>query len=217
MGTTNHQIIRGRMPRYRKQTRGQLIQAAAREFDRVGYPNASLAAVCRQAGLTTGALYHYFDSKGELALAILDGQLARIQAMSDEVRSSTRSSFERLAYFVAALSALVADDDLVRAATRLAVDGTVPEASDLFTPWAELANALIDDGGDLTEQYTVEPAMLGTFATSIVVGTWFVADRSDPAARDRMLSQLSRAFVIGAVREEDRAAASAATARIFGT
>jgi AcrR family transcriptional regulator len=205
------------MPRYRKQTRGHLIQVAAREFDRVGYPNASLSSVCRQAGLTTGALYHYFDSKSELALAILDGQLPRIHAMSEEVRSTTRSSLERLAYFLASLSALIAEDDLVRASTRLAVDRTVTKASDLFAPWAEIATALIDDGDSSGAVYTVDPKLLGSFATSIVVGSWFVADTADSTAHDHLVGQLSSAFVFGVVRAEDRAEARAAVERVFGS
>lgn len=203
------------MPRYRKQTRGNLIHVAAREFDRVGYPSASLSAVCRKAGMTTGALYHYFSSKRELAGAILDGQLQRVHAMSEEVRSTTRSSCERLAYFLASLSALIAEDDLVRASTRMAADRSVAEASDLFVPWAEIASSLIDDGDAHGVTFIVDPKLLGTFAAAVVVGAWFVDHSSDPAARERLVGQLTTAFIIGAVRAEDRAAASAAVERVF--
>lgn len=204
------------MPRYRKQTRGKIIQIAAREFDRVGYPNASLSAVCRQAGLTTGALYHYFDSKSELAGAILDAHLERIQTMSDEVRDTTGSSVERLVYFMAALNALVTEDLLVRAAARLAVDRTVAEASDLFTPWAEIAMALVSDGDKPDASDVVDAEQLGTFATSIVIGAWFVMDVSDAAARERLVGQMSAALLVGAMRVEDRAVARAAVQRAFG-
>ncbi|WP_308797973.1 TetR/AcrR family transcriptional regulator [Agromyces silvae] len=204
------------MPRYRKQTRSRLIQIAAREFDRVGYPKASLSAVCRQAGLTTGALYHYFDSKSELAGAILDDHMERIETMSDEVRSTTRSSVERLVYFMAALSALLTEDYLVRAASRLAVDRTVAESSDLFVPWAEIATALVNDGDMAESTYSVDTERLGSFATSIVIGAWFVMDPIDPAARERLIGQMCAALLIGALRVEDREHARAAIERAFG-
>lgn len=205
------------MPRYRKQTRSRLIQIAAREFDRVGYPKASLSAVCRQAGLTTGALYHYFDSKSELAGAIIDDHMEHIERMSDEVRATTRSSVERLVYFMASLSGLLAGDDLVRAATRLAVDRTVAESSDLFTPWAEIATALVNDGDLAEATYSVDTDRLGVFATSIVVGAWFVMNPTDPPARERMIGQMSAALLVGALRVEDREHARAAIERAFGS
>ncbi len=208
-----HRNTKGHVPRYRKQTRGYLIQVAAREFDRVGYSNTSLASVCREAGLTTGALYHYFGSKNDLAEAILAGHRQRIRNMSDEVRSTTGSSCERLAYFLAALGALLAEDDLVRAAARLAVDRTVTEPDEVFAPWARIADELIRDGDGM--ECVVDPSLLGTFAASLVLGAWLVVD-SDPDVRDRLLEPLVTAFVTGAMSEEDRAAALAAVERAFG-
>ncbi len=55
----------------RARSRDALLEAAARGLSRYGYGNLNLADVAREAGYTRGALYHQFDGKEDLALAVL--------------------------------------------------------------------------------------------------------------------------------------------------
>jgi AcrR family transcriptional regulator len=55
----------------RARTRAALLEAAAREFSRYGYGNVVLEKVANEAGYTRGALYHLFQGKEELALAVV--------------------------------------------------------------------------------------------------------------------------------------------------
>ena len=43
-----------------------LIEAAKKEFLEKGYNKASLRTICNKAGMTTGALYFFFDNKEDL-------------------------------------------------------------------------------------------------------------------------------------------------------
>jgi AcrR family transcriptional regulator len=52
-------------------TRGALLESAARGLSRYGYGNLVLEHVAREAGYTRGALYHQFEDKEDLALAVL--------------------------------------------------------------------------------------------------------------------------------------------------
>jgi AcrR family transcriptional regulator len=52
-------------------TRSALLEAAARGLSRYGYGNLVLEQVAREAGYTRGALYHQFEGKDDLALAVL--------------------------------------------------------------------------------------------------------------------------------------------------
>src|SRR5262249_765761 len=52
-------------------TRRRRLEAAAAEIYGRGYHAASLDQVLRAAGMTKGALYHHFQSKQELALAVV--------------------------------------------------------------------------------------------------------------------------------------------------
>jgi AcrR family transcriptional regulator len=55
----------------RARSRGALLEAAARGLSRYGYAKLSLERVAAEAGYSRGALYHQFDGKDDLALAVV--------------------------------------------------------------------------------------------------------------------------------------------------
>jgi len=61
----------------RQATRGRLLEAATEVFAEVGLRGASVEAICTRAGFTRGAFYSNFESKEELFLALLEGELLR--------------------------------------------------------------------------------------------------------------------------------------------
>jgi AcrR family transcriptional regulator len=56
----------------RARSRSSLLESAARGLSRYGYGNLILERVANEAGYTRGALYHQFEDKEDLALAVLD-------------------------------------------------------------------------------------------------------------------------------------------------
>jgi len=66
----------------KKQTEARLLKAARQEFLQKGYAKANLRAICKAAGVTTGALYFSFPNKEALLAAILDPLIAEYQAMT---------------------------------------------------------------------------------------------------------------------------------------
>ncbi|HMJ14727.1 MAG TPA: helix-turn-helix domain-containing protein [Polyangiaceae bacterium] len=54
-----------------RDTKTRLLDAAARVFARQGYESATLDSVASEAGLTKGAVYWHFESKGHLFRALL--------------------------------------------------------------------------------------------------------------------------------------------------
>ena len=59
----------------RARTRAALLRAAGRVFAEHGFHQATLEAVAAEAGVSKGALYHYFPSKEQLFLALLENRL----------------------------------------------------------------------------------------------------------------------------------------------
>lgn len=55
----------------RATTRAALLESAARSLSRYGYGNLRLEQVAAEAGYTRGALYHQFDDKQALTLAVV--------------------------------------------------------------------------------------------------------------------------------------------------
>ena len=49
-----------------KATKERLLESARREFLEKGYMKASLRTICKNAGVTTGVLYFFFQDKADL-------------------------------------------------------------------------------------------------------------------------------------------------------
>ncbi len=70
------------------ETREKLIESAKAEFMKKSYNKASLRSICANAGVTTGALYFFFEDKADLFRAIVgkpvEGLFEIMQAHFDE-------------------------------------------------------------------------------------------------------------------------------------
>jgi AcrR family transcriptional regulator len=117
-----HHRNRESPPKYRTQTRARIIEAAGREIDVKGLKSTSLSMACREAGVTTGAMYHYFRSKVALIDAVVDQHTDSVVAVADAAHDSTSGSFERLALFVVSFGRLLITDPLARSVARMAGD-----------------------------------------------------------------------------------------------
>ncbi len=60
------------------ETRGRILRAARRCFAAAGYGRTSNKQIAEAAGVTSSALYHYFDSKAELYAAVHDHGLETV-------------------------------------------------------------------------------------------------------------------------------------------
>lgn len=60
------------MPRSPETTRRKLLEAAARCFLRNGYHGTGLGGILAASGVTKGAMFHHFDGKEALAVAVID-------------------------------------------------------------------------------------------------------------------------------------------------
>ena len=52
--------------------RAVIVSAAARQFANQGYERTTTAAVCAEAGISSGTFFHYFPSKLEVLVAVLE-------------------------------------------------------------------------------------------------------------------------------------------------
>lgn len=58
-----------------------LIEAAKKEFLEKGYNKASLRNICAKAGMTTGALYFFFNNKEDLYSSIVNPPIEELKKM----------------------------------------------------------------------------------------------------------------------------------------
>ena len=62
-----------------KETREKLLASARQEFLEKGYTQASLRSICKNAGVTTGALYFFFQDKEDLFTQLVEPTLQKLR------------------------------------------------------------------------------------------------------------------------------------------
>jgi AcrR family transcriptional regulator len=92
----------------RQANRARILRAARKVFGRRGYHGATIEEIADEAGLSNGAIYYNFDSKGDLFLALLEDRMeervrhmrrtltggrpsGRDGGLAEEARDATRS------------------------------------------------------------------------------------------------------------------------------
>lgn len=67
-----------------RETKEKLLQSAKAEFLAKGYQGASLRSICKNLGVTTGALYFFFKDKDDLFTSLVSPQLDALKKMLSE-------------------------------------------------------------------------------------------------------------------------------------
>jgi AcrR family transcriptional regulator len=120
---------------HREARRDQIVDAALRCFARKGFHRTSMADIISESGLSAGALYHHFDGKQQIALAVAQRILGnRLIEFGDRLREGGElpapSSMLRL--MMSGLSSEVRDVRLLVQLWGEAV--TDPEVSQMIGP-----------------------------------------------------------------------------------
>ncbi|MDN5915076.1 MAG: TetR/AcrR family transcriptional regulator [Pseudonocardia sp.] len=104
-----------RLPGLEEQNRGpaaqQLLAVAARLFAEHGFDRTSVADVVRAAGVTKGALYHYFSSKDDLLFEVY-GRVLRMQLQRMEELAAGEGSVTQRVRAIAADVAATSIDNI---------------------------------------------------------------------------------------------------------
>ena len=92
-----------RMPRIsegaRLERRQQLIDAAWRCAERMGYSELTVDDICAEAEVSKGAFYGYFSSKQDLLIALLEEDAADLDGRFERLAQRNMSNVERLRSF----------------------------------------------------------------------------------------------------------------------
>ncbi|MFF0190849.1 ScbR family autoregulator-binding transcription factor [Streptomyces sp. NPDC005244] len=94
-------------------TREVLLHTAAEVFDEFGYAGANITTIMKRAGLTPGAMYFHFDSKEDLARAVM---LSQPGTITPHLRSQ---GLQRLVDITLVWSRQLQVNVLLRAGVRL--------------------------------------------------------------------------------------------------
>jgi AcrR family transcriptional regulator len=107
-------------------TRESIIRAAGLVFAEKTYATATMSDVISEAGVTQGALYFHFDSKWDLAVALIRSQHEKSISIPSEL-----TGLRALIVMSGALAEQIRTDPVVQAGLRLST-----ESSELFPEYA---------------------------------------------------------------------------------
>jgi AcrR family transcriptional regulator len=92
------------MPRGRASTydgqRDMIRERATALFAQRGYPSTSMNQVAEACGLSKAALYHYYSDKYSLLVAIADGHVSRLAALTETEEALALSGAAKLRYLI---------------------------------------------------------------------------------------------------------------------
>ncbi|WP_043669766.1 ScbR family autoregulator-binding transcription factor [Streptomyces xylophagus] len=149
------------------QTRESLLRAAAEVFDEYGYSGASINRILKRAGLTAGALYFHFDSKEDLARAVMNSQPESIVPWLDS------RGLQRLVDITLTWARRLQEDPMLRAGVRLTNEQASFGLQDAtpYREWAEIMAHCLRDAHERGElQAGVEPEEVGEFVVEACTG-----------------------------------------------
>src|SRR5437868_12703689 len=90
-----------RTPKVVEDRREQIIDAAMRVFSQKGFTRATNKDIAREAGITPGLIYHYFENKEALLRAIIEARspLGLISSLSPQTLMLPPEVFLRFIIF----------------------------------------------------------------------------------------------------------------------
>jgi AcrR family transcriptional regulator len=107
-----------------KATREAIVAGAAEIFEEYGYGSASLNQVSHAAQVTKGALYFHFQSKDELARAVIEEQHRLVVQDSGRILAEKRPAVESMILMCRAFGLRLVHESVVRAGIRLTLEAT---------------------------------------------------------------------------------------------
>ncbi|GAA3731928.1 ScbR family autoregulator-binding transcription factor [Leifsonia bigeumensis] len=156
-------------------TRGNIVSSASRSFHDHGFARASLSDIIEEAGVTKGALYFHFESKEDVAAAVLDAQLEHVTAVFTELENSGRPPLELLVDLCSLPARPREDEQELPVDFRLATELASLQpalAFSFYERWLQMITALTrraEAAGALKSG--IDPDVLSRFLLDTITGT----------------------------------------------
>ena len=135
----------------------RIVRAAMRLFWEKGYGSTSIADILREAGALSGSLYHFFPTKQDLLVAVLESYRQGISPMLLEPAwEGVEDPIERVFALLARYRRALVDTDCFYGcpigSLALELHEPDPAVRDLlaanFDGWVEAIRKCLDDAGD---------------------------------------------------------------------
>lgn len=163
-------------------TRRKIMLGAADVIRRVGYANATLGDISEAAGVTKGALYFHFESKEDIARALIDEQHRITRGAAEAILTQDAPAVETMMRLCFDLAQRLTSDQIIRAGIRLTTDSSTFEApiQDPYRDWMatfEQLAARAAESGETTG--AIPPDVFARFIIPAFTGVQLVSETFD--------------------------------------
>lgn len=170
-------------------TRRNIINAAVDLFDEVGYASTNLGDIITRVDVTKGALYHHFDSKESLAIAIIEEAVHKLFD-AYKLRTASSPALETLIQGTLVGAELAGSDKLARTGGHLLVLFAKynPYAADQYRGWiADTVEQIRKAQAEGDVRAELDADTVGNHIVSALIGVQVIAtslaDGTDIVAR----------------------------------
>jgi AcrR family transcriptional regulator len=147
-------------------TRRILIESAAEIFDREGFVSASLTAISRRAGVSSGALHFHFANKAALAESVEQAAMERLRAVIEVPGPGGSGWLQYLVDVTHGLARGLTGDVVLRAGFEIGCDPNHVPRTDLRGQWQRRVEQVLWQAGQEGE---LRPGVLPQEAAVAVV------------------------------------------------
>jgi TetR/AcrR family transcriptional repressor of nem operon len=170
-------------PEIQKDTRERLIEAARQLFLRQGYGGTGVAQILKEAGARSGSLYHFFPTKEDLLLAVLERYLELLcPAVIQPVIERVSDPIERIFGVMDGYRGMLLETEYAWGCPignlALEVGQSHPAARRLiaenFSAWREQVRQWIQDASGRLPEH-VDPEQLALFVLTTMEGAVMLA------------------------------------------
>ena len=146
-------------------TRTRIVETAAELFYRRGYGVVGVQDVCAAAGVSKSSLYHFFPTKEDIALAVLDRRWEGFRAMTEPLAAQGLPPLQRLAAVLEGMHQISRQTHEAWGAVRGCPFGSLgSELSDAAPAVRDRVARVFDDMGAMFEAWLREAQGQGALA-----------------------------------------------------
>jgi AcrR family transcriptional regulator len=182
------------------QTRAALVAAGRRLFGRAGFAATSVEDLAREAGVTTGALYHHFPTKAALFEAVFELVHLELMEASGEAAARADAPMELLALGFEAFLDKVLEPDVQRIVITDAPSVLGPARfTELDERYAFAAIvAALEAAAEVGALRADDPQTLATLLLGMLTrGGMLIASSADPVATRNAVAATLRSILAG--------------------
>jgi AcrR family transcriptional regulator len=162
-----------------KATREAIIAGAAVVFEEHGYGSASLTQVAEAAQVTKGALYFHFQSKEDLARAVIEEQHRVVVDASASILAGNHQGLTTMILMCRAFGLHLVHDSVVKAGIRLTFEAATfgQPVRGPYEDWiAAMQRLAVQSKEEKQIRSSIDPAALARYIVASFTGVQMVSD-----------------------------------------